>query len=812
MRIIQRRAGVRALSCALFAGTATLAVPAVAQETSDTAAHPIDNTILVTTARKREESVLDAPIAITGFTGDQLAAKGVTTVIDLAQQTPGLNINNNYSGRADRSYAQVIIRGFTSSSPTVSTASMFIDGVPVSSTSALSSINNPERVEVLKGPQPVYFGRQTFAGAINVVNRDPGDELGGKVEATLGTRNNYELYGELNVPVVQDVLSFRVTGDKWAKDGSYTNGYNGSTMGDQSSESYTAYMVFTPSSNLKIKAFGLYSKDDDGPSATGILATHDYSGTDGSSIFSDQSNCTTSNGNPWFCGVAPKLANGIATNTSMTNYEKDWLSSQGSLFNDDLDHYGLVRDYYHAHLNVDYDLGNGFSVSSLTGYNFENYATLLDSDNADTSSITTTYGPGYFNYIYVAESRNEDVSQEVRFAYDTSALHATLGASYLDATVTSGGGGGTDLSTATIKRRGKSEAETWGIFGGVTYKFDNGISISAEGRVQWDTLSAYSGEGGTTVTNDATGIAAGTYDDGSLLLQKTYVNFLPRAIVQYDIPGSDLMVYASWSKAVNPGQFNSSFLTYSDSIVESATEAGLQVEVKPETVTNYELGLKGALFNNAVTFSSDVYYAQWRDQLNTIAVTAVDSSGNAQILSGVANTGSVNLWGIEFEANWRVNHIVSLNAGGSINDTDVQDYTYPLTTALTGISDFSGKQMPNTSKYSAVAGISLEDTFKGSDTSWFARADYSFKSGVWSDVANTVRTPDRSVVNVRAGVKFGQTRIEGWVKNLFDNRQYTSIYDNYMLTPGYAYYSVQSAVVVGLPEGRTAGLKVSMGF
>lgn len=820
-----RKSGKKPASfiCILLAGSSLATMPSAAMAADDQAVTASE--ILVTTARKKEESVLDTPIAITGMTGEELSEKGVTTFGDLAQQTPGFSMNNNYSGRADRSYAQLIIRGFTSSSPSVSTASMFIDGVPVSSATAISSINNPARVEILKGPQPAYFGRQAFAGAINVVNREPGDELAGKVEATLGTRNNYEIYGEIEAPIIEDVLGIRLTGDKWSKDGGYTNSYNGSTFGDQSSESYSAFVTFTPTESLKIRGFGMYSHDDDGPAASTIVSAYTVTGTDGSTVIPGQSNCTltgytktvqgtgTTIQNPWFCGVAPKLGHSLSANTNVDATVQDYLdaSKSKSFMGDDMiDHFGLVRNFYHGHLNVDYDIGDsGLTLSSLTGFNHEEWGTLLDSDNMGSEVLAGGSAQrGFFDYTYLAETQNKDFSQELRLSYDSGPLNAMLGASYLKASSQAAGGGGAiPAASAVFKRRGKTENETKGIFGELSYSFDSGLSLSAEGRVQWDTLSSYAGEGGVTVTNSEV-LPAGFYEDGSQLLKKTYVNFMPRAIISYNFPGSDLMAYASWSKAVNPGAFNSSFLTYTQDAVDAAIAAGVRVEVKPEKVTNYEVGLKGTALNGAMTFSSALYYAQWRDQINTIAVAS-----GTQLLAATANTGSVNLWGLELEGNLKVNDIVTLSAGGAISDTNIQEYSYPLTSQLTGVWDFSGNEMPNTSKYSAVASINLEDALSStSDATWFMRADYSFKSGVYSNAANVTRAPNRSQVNLRGGVSFGKARIEAFVKNVFDNKQYVSVYDNYVITGNYAYFGYNSALAVGFPERRTAGVKVSVGF
>ena len=271
---------------------------------------------IVVTARKSNESILDVPLSVSAVTAEDIQKRGITSINDIARFTPSININNNAASRNDRSSQQLIIRGFTPSAFTNPTASLFIDGVPVSSSSAITIISSPERVEVLKGPQSAYFGRNTFAGAINVVNKTPGTEFAGAVGGTLGTRDLYRLHGELEGPLVGDWLRFRMTGDRFNKDGSYKNRFNRSeTLGDQRTDSATLTLYAEPTSSLKLKAFGLFSEDNDGPSAQALVSAVEVRDAAGNIVAANQSNCTlpgvtaagAAHPNPWFCGVTPKI-------------------------------------------------------------------------------------------------------------------------------------------------------------------------------------------------------------------------------------------------------------------------------------------------------------------------------------------------------------------------------------------------------------------------------------------------------------------------------------------------------------------------
>lgn len=834
-----------AAALSVFALAAGLAAPAMAQSADDSASSGGGD--IVVTARKRSEDILKTPVAVAVVTSEDIAKKGIASISDLATNTPGMNINNNSSGRADRSFQQIIIRGFTPSTSLSTTTSTFIDGAPVSSPTAFTSITDPARIEVLKGPQSAYFGRNTFAGAVNVVNKEPTGEWHGSVLGMAGTRNNYRLHADLEGPIFGDALTFRIGADKFAKDGSYRNKYNGSangdvstnTLGDQSSKSINGLLVAKPVDGLTIKAFGLYSEDHDGPAAQGLIASHAITNAAGATIVADQSNCilngvqsgtvgsagsTIRVNRPYMCGVAPGLsAVAPSMNNELTQNVKDFLAkSTGRIFNgkDGVQDYGLYRKYYHLHLNIDYEIpGTGVTVSSITAMNRESYSTLVDLDNwgSDTipnSPAAVAAGVPYWTYPFLVERKNNDFSQEGRATFDNGGpFRATVGASYLNNWILSDLGGGTgSLANVNASTAGKTQSRTKGAFFALSYKFFDKLTINAEGRYQIDTLYAYAQPTGVTITNPAIA-TPGFYSYGDLLLKGTYKNFLPRVIAQFEA-NPDTMFYASWSKGVNPGGFNTSFLTSPPATVAAAAAAGITVAVKPEKVTNYEVGIKGKLLDGRIRYALDGYFAQWRKQINTIALALVDpQTGTPQLVQGTANTGNVDMKGIEFEGSFVVNDLITLNAAGSLNDTKLKSYVSPTVSQLSGIFDYSGNEMPNTSKWSASAGIQFGGNIKSNPgSSWYARADYAFKSGVWSNAANIVRTPAYNNVNVRAGVTVGALSLDVFVNNLFNDKAYTSIADQFVFTPNFAYTSTNSALIVGLREKRTAGVQAKIKF
>lgn len=805
------------------------AAPALAQAADE----PAEGTIVVT-ARKSGEDILKVPVTVTALTSEAIQQKGIATMVDVAASTPGININNNSSGRADRSFQQIILRGFTPSSTLATTTSMFIDGVPVSSPSQVGAISNPERIEILKGPQSAYFGRNTFAGAINVVNKVPGNDWGGEITGMVGTRDNWRLNGAVEGPIVQDLISFRITGDKFSKGGSYRN-YDGTMLGSQSSTMGTALLSITPAHNLKIKVFGMMGEDSDGPASQTRIYMYDVKNAAGATVVKGQSNCVltgdsrgvlnpttglpagTAVKNNFYCGTIPNLVNPVYANVENTDAVRQFLAISANRNvspNDGVKEYGLYRKTRHAHTTIDFEPMDGLTVSALAGYNFEVWSTMFDLDGYDSRLIAFPSNPkGYWDFPYYVDRKIEDWSLEGRVAYESGRFKGVAGVSYLAASQYQSLGGGTGaLTAALLSAGGKSQADTTGLFFGLTYDLTDTISISGEGRYQIDKLGAFARTTGQTVASSAY-IPAGFYAGGTKLASATYKNFTPRIIINWDVT-PDMMVYASWSKGVNPAQFNTSILAQSASVQAVAQAAGGQLSILPEKITNYEFGIKGKIGNN-IRYSAASYYAQWRNQINAITIVAPDPSTPTgfTFISASANSGTVDLYGIEADVSWTPTDFLTVDAAGAINETEIKKFASTTVSQLTGIFDFAGKEMKNTSKYSANIGVTLGTDIDGWDNGrWFLRGDLSYKSGQWSNEANIAKSKGRNVVNLRAGVTRGQFTIEAFMTNVFNNLNPVSIADNFTLTPDFAYAARNSALVLSLPEKRTAGVQAKVKF
>lgn len=824
---------------------------------------------VVVTARKREESILDTPIAITAISSADIAAKGIVSFNQLADNTPGITISNISSGRSDRSFQQITLRGFVPSTTLSTLTATFIDGAPVASPSAVAVVTDPARIEILKGPQAAYFGRNTFAGAVNVVNKTPSKELGGSLSLMGGTRNNLDFTGSVEGPFAAGMAGFRIGVHYMTKDGSYKNQANtGQTLGDQQTKTVTLMLTAAPTDNFTAKLFALHSADDDGPSTQGMLSAYEVRSNNGITnvplisgssagvlVLPSMSNCTLLGftagrdatearvSRPFICGAVPKLPKGYspAQNIVPSTLLSAALANGAQRVvspSDGVKGYGLVREYWHSHLNLDWKINEAFTLSSLTSINDEYYSEVEDLDNYNTSALVNPLNPtganpnltAYWDYVYGVERETRDFSQELRLTYDHGgAFNGVIGASYLKTLVWN------DLialtneivsGTARVPQAGKNPVDTKGVFFGGTYKFNDAFRVTAEGRYQKDKVAGFTGSNpaGVSVGSVAAaqyGIAAGKYGPLQKLIEKEYTNFLPRLIAQYDF-NPDLMGYLSYSKGVNVGTntFNTSFLSLSALGLGYANELGISVVQKPERLKNYEIGLKGKFLDGRMTAQIAAYSATWSDQLNyrqriyaELPVSQGGPGGTGQVV-GYANTGGADLKGLEVDIAAKAGEHVDLSFAAAVNDSSIKSYATPSVSQITGIigDGFKGKQLPQTSKMSANFGAQYTAPLPAlNDAEWFARSDVSWKDKQYVDAANLTWIRARTVVNLRTGIKRGPLSVDAYVLNAFNDDNYVSIAQNSLLVPTFV-VSGNAYINVGLPELRTFGVRVGYKF
>jgi iron complex outermembrane recepter protein len=158
---------------------------------------------IVVTAQRREQSIYDVPVAISAFSPETIERQGITDLVDIGKFVPNLNVTGFSAGHT--SSANPFIRGIGLQDHLITTepgVGVYVDGIYLGRQVGQNwSLTNIERVEVLRGPQGTLYGRNSIGGAINIITRKPGDEEGGKVSLTAGSRDrlNGDVYTNLRL-------------------------------------------------------------------------------------------------------------------------------------------------------------------------------------------------------------------------------------------------------------------------------------------------------------------------------------------------------------------------------------------------------------------------------------------------------------------------------------------------------------------------------------------------------------------------------------------------------------------------------------
>lgn len=201
---------------------------------------------IVVTARKREETLIEIPASISVFDRSALADKGVSDLADLQTDIP-----NFYFGSARPFTTKVTMRGIGAAQSLPPGVGLYIDGAYQTSVAAFTlPFIDLERVEVLKGPQGTLYGRNSFAGVINYVTRPPGDEFEADVDLEIGNGHTRKASGSVSGPLIDGVLSARVTGGIKRSDGFFDYS-DGSVADENNYEIVSARLSFTPTDALE---------------------------------------------------------------------------------------------------------------------------------------------------------------------------------------------------------------------------------------------------------------------------------------------------------------------------------------------------------------------------------------------------------------------------------------------------------------------------------------------------------------------------------------------------------------------------------
>lgn len=749
-------------------------IPAIAHAQSDQPSEGrgyYDPNEIVVTTRKQAESLIDVPLAITAFDSRGIENAGIRDLNDVARLTPGLN----FTSVIGEFMPTPIIRGVAQtdlfgSDPNVA---IFIDGVFTGAREALNFAQaDIERIEVVKGPQSALYGRNAFAGAINIISRRPGNDLSARAEATYGTHGRFGVMGSVSIPLAKDIWALKITASHSEYGGSHTNLSGGPRIGGYNYDTFQATTRLTPAPDIEIVGGIYYSKDDISPPAASALAP----------------NCEMSAGiNLGYCGTLPTLAKPELYSTPEA--------------------YGQKRDTFRSFLDAKLNIGD-WQVSSLTGYNSVNLAALTDATRGVPATLRYRSKTGQiktFDFLLLREEGKpqfRELSQEIRLTSPQEApIRGGIGGYYFHGKQIRPNFDGVStvplpadfLMTFPIPGAWNS------FFDGVI--FDKTVTRDVENFATFGFL-----EGDITDTLTARAELRYSHErqhttqpasSSSVAIDKVlnFNTWSPRFSVQYK-PNHDLMVYASAARGVKSGGFD----------LNAATE-----QYNPEYNWTYEIGVKGTGLDNFISFDVSAYYIDW----TAIQIPILDTS-KAPPVAITRNLGDATSKGFEAQVNFYPTRELTAGVGVSYTDaryTNAKNAGYAKFPSFAPDGDVSGNRLQAAPLWQLTGTLDYRVPVSGSYNG-FVRLDGSFRDKNYMDATNLTIIPSRITVNLRAGVDSDHLRVELFAENLFDNRRPTFafrdvFFGNYMNNMSVIY---PPRVSVSHPRGRELGIRTSVRF
>lgn len=796
---------------------------------------------VVVTARKREESLLEIPLAVTVLGAKEIQEAQIFDLREITKLAPGAYIQTVAGNGAGRYIPSLIFRGMTSASPLprIQTGAVFVDGIYVlGGVNAVNTIDM-QRVEVLKGPQNAHFGRNTFGGAINFITRNPGDEFSGEVNALASERGSFDINASIEGPLVGETLSGRLSVLTHSKAAQYT-ALDGGQLGEEKTDSVAGTLYYKPVDNAWMRLRAYYQEDDDGHGPLAHLSgpLHGNNSCAGRSFTGYDSVTraprTFSLSIPYICGSIPtvgQVGSGIiSVNTNLRSARLAGLGNPDGLintmvnnsFNDpliarvpSLNHFGLAREITRVSAQGEYTFGNGISLAFNAGYDDTRTMGIFDGDRSNEENV---YGAMPALSITKSYELRLQSNPEKRWRW-------MVGANKYDGEFQSSFGGGGSVTyqvrTSPLAAVATAATRTATVAGSVSTNGELAKVMAYFGSMEFDITDKLSIEGEVRYQKD----------EGRLTSAPTIVasfsDVLPRAILSYK-PNESWTLYASAARGVLPGTFNAQYATASPfhrGLIEAAFP-GVTNVADSDQLDSFEIGSKQQLFDGRFQYTLAAYFMKWNN-LKASSAFVVPTAPNATTtltFTGIIIPGDAELKGIEWEStgiltdHWDVNLKANWQSGKYTN------FVNPFLAQLTAnVTRFDGNHLARVPEFSG----SLASTYRGrinSDWQWFVRGDLTYTGKGWDSEANIVQNDPYSRVNARIGAEKNDLTVELYATNLFDNRDWDYIFRNvYQGSPGAIFQSLPTGfgfpafgfpqgIVVGVPDRRDFGVRVRYKF
>lgn len=701
------------------------------------------------TAQRRASDLQSTPVAVSAFTGAQLAEEGVFNVADLASSTPAFSIT-----ALSPLDLELNIRGIATTrldSPTSDPSiGLFLDEVYIGRMGTLNTdFYDLERVEVIRGPQGVLLGKNVVGGALSVLTAKPEFDTSGKLTLSAGNYNSQLMSGFVTGGI-SERWAGRFSFQTRKHDGYAYDVLNDRDLEDLDSRQLRAQLLFR-GDMMEARFTADFTKDETNGVNPVALRTKTTEGA-------------------WSVAREYFGLNDIRRSAPSPTY----------LAGERLPIYQFLdRESYGLMANIQVDFG-GFSLSSITsyrdGYARNNYdqtgiglgmtptradynaliaadprmALLSDSPVYETEDVKqysqelrlTSNGDGRFDWIAGIYYKQDDVYKQDRFAASSILIPVLSGESLWQ-------NDGEMKSYAAFAQGGWAFTDALKLSVGARYTVDKksgfvtGLAVTTGDR--FTPNDPIPSTPLSTVYRTGQGFATSYGED--------WERFTPQAILSWDITDS-FFSYLSVAQGFKGGGFDDT----------PQNDVAARIPFDPEKVTNYELGFKSDLLDRTLRLNLAAFYMDYSD-------LQVQQTNQACICLLTDNASNAEVKGLEVEVQYLLTERLMLWASGSILDAKYVDFI-----ESTGL-DSSGNNLQRTPERQYSVGIEVTAPFGSLGDALKFRTTYSHQSEMFWQPSNANREPGFGVVDAQVALAPPESpwRVAIWGKNLSDEEYRVSV-------------------------------------
>ena len=766
-----------------------LPAPALAEDASNDTA---SGERIIVTARQRAEEAQDVPAALSVVDARWLEQSYTLNTQGLTTLVPALN----YSSANPRNTA-FTIRGLGSSVVAVSQANdglepgvgYYVDGVyHARPATAAFDFSDIARIEVLRGPQGTLFGKNTTAGAINIVSAAPRFDPALNAELSGGERRFVQARVSATGPLAGDTLAYRLSGTLTRRDGVLTNVRTGADQNTLGAQAVRGQVLWQPSSDFKLRVIADFANFDSECCTQVFLRV-------GTSLR------PAARQYPALAAVAGYAPPSTNPYDRLTDIDAPLAvkTSEG----------GIAA-------TADWNLGSA-AVTSISAWRFWNWDAANDRD----------YTGLPIQLIQRIPSRQDQLSQELRIASNGERVLSYVAGLYWFRQVLTGHpnsvygpyGAPWLIGATTGANATPVPANLLDGYGQTGDTRFAASSYAAFAEVNWRLLARLTLTGGLRYTYEdkegdySTRVFGGPPTTSTALINARLGVLRPQTYAARDRDGSlsgranlawqageDVLLYASFARGFKSGGINMSGLP-----LDANNQPALATAVvRPERNTTWEAGLKTRFWDSRATLN----LAAYRTTVTDFQATIVDSSQTVALRGYLSNIPEVRVQGIEADAALRFGRL-SLTGALAYADGTYADYPRgpcPLERqiAATAACDLTGRRLAGLPRWSAT--LSGDYTVPLGAGAVVLHADSNWRSGYFGDptLSRFTFIEGYNLTNASIGYRRENAQGQGWeiavfARNLFD----ANYIQNLTIQAG------NSGLILGTPsDPRTLGVTI----